>query len=86
MCKIGELLSQEATNGRPGTTVCFKDFYKNIPVRYATMHQSIKKEFARLQFIIQCYAIICTKIKFVVFHQTKKGYEFNYRPEVLIIF
>jgi DNA mismatch repair ATPase MutL len=59
-----------------GTTVCFKDLFKDFPVRYNALHTNLRKEFSKLQLVIQSYAIICVSVKFIVFHQNKKGYFF----------
>jgi DNA mismatch repair protein PMS2 len=71
----GALIEQSpaAISTTTGTVVCFKDLFKDLPVRYNALHSNLRKEFSRLQLVIQSYAVISVGVKFIVFHQNKKG-------------
>lgn len=71
---VGVITGKTQAACRPGTTVAFKDLFKPFPVRHQEFIRGIKKDFAKLQDVIQAYAIIQADKKFVVFHQDKKGF------------
>lgn len=74
----GILVKQIQAACRPGTTVAFRDLFKPLPVRHQEFIRGIKKDFGRLQDVIQAYAIIQSDKRFIVFHQDKKRYVTTY--------
>lgn len=70
----GEITQQTPAVRNIGTTVTLKNIFKNFPVRIQELQKNIKKEFLKVQVMLQAYAIICTGIKIRFFNETKKGY------------
>ena len=67
-------LKKQIPSVRPiGTTVTLRNIFKNFPVRIQDLQKNIKKEFLKIQTLLQAYAIICTRIKLKFFNESEKG-------------
>lgn len=54
----GVLVSQTPCPRAVGTTVAVRGLFQPLPVRHREFMRNLKKEFAKLQGILQAYAII----------------------------
>eukprot|EP01132_Coremiostelium_polycephalum_P005974 gene5974-7442_t len=69
----GAITSQTQLAREIGTTVHLAGIFKKTPVRYQEFKRNIKKEFTKLQTLLQAYALITTGVKLNCFNQTGKG-------------
>ncbi|KAF2073628.1 hypothetical protein CYY_005047 [Polysphondylium violaceum] len=65
----GTIKSQMQCAREVGTTVQITSLFRSLPVRYQEFKRNIKKEFIKLQTILQAYALISTECKITCFNQ-----------------
>lgn len=73
----GNIVQQTQSVRTVGTTVALKNIFKHYPVRVQDLQKNIKKEFLKVQTLLQAYAVICTGIRIKFFNENKKGYTKN---------
>jgi DNA mismatch repair protein PMS2 len=61
-----ELISQNPISREVGMTIIVKSLFKNLPVRFKELQKNIKKEFPKVMTLIEQYALINDKIRFIV--------------------
>eukprot|EP00698_Gefionella_okellyi_P015149 TRINITY_DN425_c0_g1_i1.p1 TRINITY_DN425_c0_g1~~TRINITY_DN425_c0_g1_i1.p1 ORF type:complete len:850 (-),score=207.53 TRINITY_DN425_c0_g1_i1:49-2520(-) len=61
----GSIISQSAAPRDVGTTVTLTNLFESLPVRAREFRKNIKREFAKLLNVLQAYAIICNKTRFL---------------------
>lgn len=86
---MGTLLTNTPAAHRLGTTVQFSDLFSNLPVRREEFHRfssyvlffyasytdrHSRKEFNRMQEVLQSYALIRSDVRFTITHTPKGGY------------
>eukprot|EP00002_Diphylleia_rotans_P004460 TRINITY_DN1329_c0_g1_i15.p1 TRINITY_DN1329_c0_g1~~TRINITY_DN1329_c0_g1_i15.p1 ORF type:complete len:719 (-),score=147.45 TRINITY_DN1329_c0_g1_i15:876-3032(-) len=69
----GRLAEQSRAARERGTTIVVKDIFSTLPVRLKEFKKNIRKEFARLLFVLQSYVIISTDVKFHCSNQIGTG-------------
>lgn len=73
----GALDKTTICKGSKGTTVTVSSLFKNLPVRLKDLTKNIKREFNKCISLLQSYALINTKVKFVVRNVNSKGKKVN---------
>ncbi|EGC35083.1 hypothetical protein DICPUDRAFT_152626 [Dictyostelium purpureum] len=69
----GKIMSQSPIAREVGTTVQLINLFKKLPVRYQEFKRNIKKEYTKLQTIIQAYALISTGKRITCYNQAGKA-------------
>ncbi|SBT75343.1 DNA mismatch repair protein PMS1, putative [Plasmodium ovale] len=76
--KLGKLYYEQPIARLRGTTISCENIFNNIPIRKKNFIKNIKSQISDLLILIQQYAIIYFKIKFVIYNIiTYKGHTKN---------
>ncbi|KYQ92674.1 MutL DNA mismatch repair protein [Tieghemostelium lacteum] len=68
----GMITSQTSVAREVGTTVQLQQLFKKMPVRYQEFKRNIKKEFIKLQSILQSYALVSLHCRILAYNQVGK--------------
>ncbi|EGG15030.1 MutL DNA mismatch repair protein [Cavenderia fasciculata] len=69
----GVITSQTECAREVGTTVTLTSLFKRLPVRYQEFKRNLKKEYAKLQTILQSYAVISTGVRISCYNTVKNS-------------
>eukprot|EP00026_Physarum_polycephalum_P002224 Phypoly_transcript_02229.p1 GENE.Phypoly_transcript_02229~~Phypoly_transcript_02229.p1 ORF type:complete len:950 (+),score=182.31 Phypoly_transcript_02229:39-2888(+) len=66
---MGKIISQTSVAREVGTTITLHEIFKSLPVRYMQFEKNIKKEYTRLQEVLQAYAVVCLGTRITCYNQ-----------------
>ncbi|EFA79872.1 MutL DNA mismatch repair protein [Heterostelium album PN500] len=69
----GAIVSQTSVAREVGTTVTLTSPFRKMPVRHQELKRNLKREYSKIQLVLQTYAVISVGVRLVVYHQPSKG-------------
>ncbi|GAM22137.1 hypothetical protein SAMD00019534_053120 [Acytostelium subglobosum LB1] len=69
----GTILTQTNVAREVGTTVSLTNLFRRIPVRYQEFKRNIKREYAKLQTVLQQYAIVAVGVRMAIYNQPARS-------------
>ena len=69
----GELKSTSTVASQKGTSAFVESLFEQLPVRKRELAKNIKREYGKVVTLLQAYACISTKVKFIVKNTMPKG-------------
>lgn len=69
----GTLVQRTPQPRQPGTTVTLQQLFATLPVRHKEFQRNIKKEYAKMIYILQSYCIISAGVRITCSNQTGQG-------------